>query len=133
MQQTNGFDFLETLPDSCPPSTVTQPNEDTLWRLIKAPVVFPADFKSQRARLPDRAYPDECLARSVSLMTTLAACRLAMKSPYMARMKFSHAIPVPYDTNNGVWHQDGPTHVNWWPYKSVDPLTIVGEVEDLNG
>lgn len=133
MQHTNGFDFLEPLPDSCPPSDVTLPTEKTLWRLIKAPVVFPSDFESQRARLPNHKYPDECLARSISLMTTIGACRSAMKSPYMARMKFSHAIPVPYDAETGVWHQDGATHVNWWPYKSVDPLSIAGKVEDLNG
>ena len=133
MTDTNGLDFLEPLPESCPPTAVVAPTESTLWRLVKTNAVTARDFDSQRERLPNREYSDECMARSVSLVTSLAACRAAIKSPRMARMKFSHAVPVPYDPSYGVWHKDQPTHVNWWPYISVDPLSIAGVVEQLNG
>lgn len=130
MPHTNGFEFLEPLPDSCPPSNVTPPTEPTLWRLLKSGSPCAADFVSQRERLPTRPYDDECLARSISLVTSLAVCRAVVKSP---RMKFSHAVPVPYDPSLGVWHKDSETHVNWWPFKGIDPAAQVGDVEQLNG
>lgn len=130
---TNGFDFLEPLPESCPPTKVTAPSEPTLWRLLRASSHTASDFDSQRKRSSTHKYPDECSARAVSLMTSLAACRAAVKSPRMIKMRFTHAVEVPYSKDNGVWHKDHPTHVNWWPYKSVDPTAIAGKVEVLNG
>ncbi|WP_139197741.1 hypothetical protein [Pseudomonas sp. NFACC05-1] len=133
MSPTNGFDFLEPLPDSCPPENVNTPTEPVLWRLLRASVHTAEDFDSQRKRLSNHKYPDECLARSVSLMTSLAACRAAVKSPLMAKMKFTHAVEIPCDPKLGVWHKDQPNHVNWWPYLTVNPTGIAGRVEDLNG
>lgn len=133
MSQTNGLGFLEPLPNSCPPENLTTPTEPVLWRLLRNSAHTAADFDSQRKRLSNHKYPDECLARSVSLMTSLAACRAAVKSPRMAKMKFTHAVEVPYDPNHGVWHKDLSTHVNWWPYSGVNPTQIAGKVEDLNG
>lgn len=133
MPYSNGLEFLEPLPDSCPPSDVVIPTETVLWRLVRSNTLAAGDFESQRQRLPDRAYPDECLARSVSLVTSLAACRAAIKSPRMMRMRFSHAVPVPCDPALGVWHKDQPNHVNWWPFLSVDPLSVVGGVEQIDG
>ena len=130
---TNGFDFLETLPESCPPAKVNAPSEPTLWRLLRTDNHTASDFDSQRKRSTTHKYPDECSARSVSLMTSLAACRAAAKSPRMVKMKFTHAVEVPFNNTYGVWHKDQPTHVNWWPYKSVDPTAIAGKVEALNG
>lgn len=125
--------YREELPDSCPPATVVAPSTPTLWRLIRSSSLSDSDFDSQRKRSPKRNYPDECLARSVSLVTSLAACRAAIKSPYMARMKFTHAVEIPCRPPLGVWHKDGETHVNWWPYAGVDPVALAGQVEDLNG
>ena len=51
----------------------------------------------------------------------------------MMRMRFSHAVPVPCDPALGVWHKDQPNHVNWWPFLSVDPLSVVGGVEQIDG
>lgn len=133
MSPTNGFDFLEPLPTSCPPEKVVTPTEPVLWRLLRTSAHTAEDFDSQRKRLSSHKYPDECLARSVSLMTSLAACRAAVKSPRMVKMKFTHAVEVPCDPGLGVWHKDQPTHVNWWPYLTVSPTGIAGRVEDLNG
>lgn len=130
MSQANGIDFLEPLPESCPPSEVIAPKESVLWRLLKSGSPTAVDFFSQRERLPTRHYDDECLARSISLVTSLAVCRAVIKSP---RMKFSHAVPVPHDPRCGVWHKDSETHVNWWPYITTDPVSLIGGVEDLNG
>lgn len=133
MSHANGFDFLEPLPPSCPPEEVNMPTEEKLWRLLRANTHTAEDFDSQRKRLSKHTYPDECLARSVSLMTSLAACRAAVKSPRMAKMRFTHAVEIPCDSNFGVWHQDQPNHVNWWPYLTVMPTSIAGKVEELNG
>lgn len=130
MPHTNGVEFLEPLPESCPPIDVTPPSEPTLWRLLKSDAPSAIDFVSQRERLPTRPYDDECLARSISLVTSLAVCRAVIKSP---RMKFSHAVPIAYDPSLGIWHKDSETHVNWWPYKTTDPVSLIGNVENLNG
>jgi hypothetical protein len=133
MTLSNGFEFLEPLPDSCPPIDIVVPTQKVLWRLIKSEAPGASDFDSQRKRLPTRPYPNECTARSVSLVTSLAACRAAVKSPRMVRMKFSHAVQVPCDPALGVWDKDGQTHVNWWPFHSVNPLSVVADVEKLDG
>lgn len=133
VQLIEAVPFREELPESCPPSDVVDPSSPTLWRLIRSASLTDTDFDSQRKRLPNAKYPDECLARSVSLVTSLAACRAAVKSPRMSKMKFTHAVEVPCDPTLGVWHKDGATHVNWWPYSGVNPVELAGQVEDLNG
>lgn len=94
-----------------------------------APAPTLADFDSQRKKQPGRRFRDECGASAISLVTTLEACRAAIKSPRMP--PFSYAVPVIYDPAAGVWHQDKAAHVNWWPYSGVNPLNAVGEAEAL--
>lgn len=124
--------YREDLPPSCPPAEPTPPSTETLWRLLKNPAVSESDFDSQRKRLPSQPYPDECGARAVSLMTSLAACRAAVKTPRMRNMKFTHAIAVAYDPDHGTWDQDAGHHVNWWPLAKTAPLSLTGKVESLN-
>jgi hypothetical protein len=62
-------------------------------------------------------------------MTTLEVCRAAAKSPRMP--KFTHAVPVVVDPATGVWDQNEPHHVNWWPLAQANPLTMLGTVEEL--
>jgi hypothetical protein len=121
--------FLEPLPVSCPPSSPRLPSTDDLWRLLRGASVTHADFDSQRKRLPNRPYPDECTARSVSLVVSFQKCVAMSKSPRLRG--FTHAVRVPYAPHNGVWDQDAPEHVNWWPYAGTDPLHGLGAVEAL--
>lgn len=123
--------FREALPPSCPPAVTQSPSEQKLWRLLMAPAPTVSDFDSQWKKQPHRKFRDECSARAISLVTTLEACRAAAKSPRMP--PFTYAALVTYDPSAGIWHQDKPTHVNWWPYSSIDPLNAVGQVEALDG
>lgn len=122
--------FRENLPPSCPPDQTTIPDQTTLWRLLRSATPTVEDFDSQYKRQPQRRFPDPCTARSVSLITTLEACRAIAKSP---RMKgFTHVAGVGLDAASGVWDQDKPCHVNWWPLATVDPLARILAVEEID-
>jgi hypothetical protein len=122
--------YREPLPTSCPPSNPKVPQEKVLWRLLFGSTVTDADFDSQREKQKTRKFPDECTARSVSLATSLAECRAMAKSPRLPN--FTHAVPLQNDPATGVWDKDKPTHVNWWPYQSTNPLKVIcGKVETL--
>ena len=120
--------YREALPRSCPPNEVVTPKATPLWRLLRSHSVSESDFDSQRKRLPNHPYPDECEAMSVSLSTSLAACRAIAKLP---RSKFTHAVEVRFESSAGVWHQDSPGHVHFWPYHEHDLMTLVGAVNIL--
>lgn len=120
--------YRESLPVSCPPAEVAAPQASPLWRLLRSQSVSESDFDSQRKRLPNHPYPDECGAMSVSLTTSLAACRAIAKSP---RSKFTHAVEIHFQSSAGVWHQDSPGHVHFWPYYGHDLMTLVGAVNTL--
>lgn len=122
-RNTDTMTFREPLPDSCPPANTTHPTDDVLWRMLMAPQVSDADFDSQAEKQKGRKFKNECEGRSVSLVTTLEACRAAVKSPRVP--PFTHAVPVNVDVNAGVWHQDKVTHVHWWPYATSLPLSLV--------
>lgn len=128
MQAVTVHPFREQLPASCPPSAVKQPNCQVLWRMLRSQTTSDSDFDSQRKRLPNHPYPNECDARSVSLVTSLAACRAIAKSP---RSKFTHAVAVNFDPDAGVWHHDKETHVHLWPYKGKNLLSLTGQVVTL--
>lgn len=118
--------FRELLPASCPPQPVNHPTQATLWRLLSKAYVEESDFDSQFEKFKDRKFPDVCAAKGVSLMTSFTVCQAAAKSPRLKRAGFTHAVEVDCCTTRGVWHQDSSSHVNWWPFASVDVLKFVG-------
>jgi hypothetical protein len=121
--------FRESLPDTCPPQAPRHPQHPYLWRLLRDGQPVDADFDSQYLRNPKRTFPDPCSARAVSLITSLDICRAASKSPRMRG--FTHAVRVKCCPSLGVWDQDKPEHVNWWPLKAVDVLQQLGDLEVL--
>lgn len=115
--------FREPLPSSCPPDNCTGPTSDRAWRLLKAATVTNEDFDSAVVKQPSRNFPDMCYARGISLVPTIDMCRSIVKSP---RMKaFTHAVAVTCDAAAGVWHQDSETHVSWWIFDNIQPLSLV--------
>lgn len=122
--------YRETLPASCPPSNSNHPKEASLWRLLCAVAPSKDDFDSQHHKNKTRKFKDQCGARAVSLVTSLEACRAAVKLPWMSA--FTHAVEVKCCPTLGIWDNDKPTHVNWWPYKDVDPLKQLGSVRELD-
>lgn len=128
-QDVSEKEFRESLPPSCPPTEVSSPRVRVMWRLLRAAAPGLSDFDSQRLRLPKHPYSDECSARSVSLLTSEAACRAVALLP---RSKFTHAVQISFDSEAGVWHQDSPNHVNLWPYRETDLMALTGKVAEIN-
>ncbi|RMA60818.1 hypothetical protein C8C96_1841 [Acidovorax sp. 100] len=123
--------YREQLPESCPPQNARHPTESKLWRLLQQQRVTDRDFDSQYLKFPERNFPDMCGAKAVSLMTSLTICRAAAKSPRLKRAGFTHAVEVTCCTTLGIWDQDKPEHVNWWPFSTVNILGHIGPVQVL--
>lgn len=123
--------FREALPASCPPQSVAHPKQPILWRLLSKSHVNDADFDSQFKKFSNRNFPDICSAKAVSLMTDLTTCRSIAKSPRMKNAGFTHVVEVKCCTSMGVWDQDKPYHVNWWPFSLVNVLANVGTPQAL--
>lgn len=123
--------FREALPASCPPQSPRHPKQEHLWRLLRQEAASSEDFDSQYLKFPGRSFPDLCGARAVSLITSIEICRSAAKSPRLKKAAFSHAVKVKCCPSLGVWDQDKPEHVNWWPFSSVDVLAQLGSTEAL--
>lgn len=121
--------YRETLPPSCPPQLATAPSSTVLWRLLKAGTVVSSDFDSAAFKNPNKNFEDQCGAHGISLIPDLDYCKMVVKSPRMRHFKF--AVHITYDASAGAWHQDGAQHVNWWIFKSCDPLELVGKIESL--
>ena len=123
--------FRELLPASCPPSNHQHPQLAASWRLLKINSAQESDFDSHRKRFPNKPFDDECAARSVSLVTTLEACRMMRKSPKPNMKAFKYAVCVVNDKTYGVFDKDGHTHVSLWLVDGVNPIDLTRQVEEL--
>jgi len=110
----------EELPAACPPADAFQPSNMILYRLVNDPPSI-GDFLSSRAEYPHRPFPDECVARSVSLHSDRVACESVAKLP---RHQDKKVAKIVLSQDSGLVKQTfGPQHFSWWRKRSFDPLT----------
>lgn len=119
--------WVESLPDGCPPPDAVPPQDGTYFRLVASVPPTEADFRSYRALFPSRKNPnDECVLRSCSVFTSYAACQEATNNRTQ-RGKRVMALALPGES--GLIKQTGrnPTHFSWWRSAGFDPIAACRE------
>lgn len=112
----------ELLPANCPPSDALQPNNAKFYRFVSHPPQ-PEDFLSQRQSQPHKTFAgiDECLVRSISLMSSKAGCEKLRK---LSKFKSKTVAEIYLTPDSGVIKQtfQKPEHYSWWRKADFDPI-----------
>jgi hypothetical protein len=127
--ETNQFEWVEPLPDGCPPPDAERPNYTEFYRLVKTIPAEDDDFVSFRERNPDRPLKyDECIERSCSLFNTYQQCNRRRKSRIHRAKKIVRIMLTP---ESGLilrtLNQRG--HHSWWRAKGFHPVEHCQEAE----
>ena len=108
--------WIEELPDMCPPDNAFDPDGMTFYRCTKNNPVIESDFHSQRTIHPDTIYPNvsECITRSLSVWDDLEKCLNILKLP-RHKNKQKLVMQLNLTTNDGLVLQTfKPNHYSWW-------------------
>ena len=109
--------WYEDLPKQCPPDDAFNPNGMILYRLAVSEIPTNNDFLSQRYLNPDRIFNNvsECLARSISTLNDIDACKNMIKLPRY-RKRFKSIFELKLDEKDGVIKQTfkKSEHFSWW-------------------
>lgn len=110
---------VASLPLGCPPNDA-MPCTSVMYRLVAAPQIAPTDFISHFELYPSRSFPDECIARGLSVFLSFeAACKLRKR--FRAYSQFRIAV-ASFPEAVGVIKQTGSCHHHtWWPEEGTDP------------
>lgn len=127
-------DFLEDLPDGCPPEDATPPEAASVIRLAKDPHPDPAHFASHAARgLPLRG-PMTCSYASCSLFFHDAGFDQLNAMRRLPRFKnFKYAYILKVDANSGLGLAGAGKHLDLWMFKSFNPVSAIESVEVMHG
>ena len=118
------MDYLESLPEGCPPEDAYSPNDQTFFRLSFNSPPQEKDFFSWRNLNPERNLPPqitECRALSVSVYNKAVECEQLTKLPkFKSRDSFVYSISLVRE--DGAIKQTGRNvnHYSWWISRDFD-------------
>lgn len=118
------IEWAEHLPSACPPEDASFPDRDEYYRLVSSIPPVQKDFHSYRMLYPNKYFQlGECIARSVSLLTSYEECNRIMKLPRYKNNNMTIACLV-LEAESGVVLQTGTnrSHFSWWRAKEFDPI-----------
>lgn len=118
------YEWVEELPQDCPPTEAVPPNNDAYFRLVNIPVSS-QDFDSHRRLFPKKFFRvSECVARSTSLFSNLSACVEMRKFPLHRGKKLVRLI-LPPDSGLVMSTGEKDDHLSWWRATGFDPIGAV--------
>jgi len=121
-------EWREELPDNCPPPEAFDPNSRKFYRLVKNLPPTDRDFYSTRQESPERKIGSECIARSVSILSTKEGC-LKRKSLPLLRNKIPAEITLPSGSGLVMQTLQDKFHYSWWVKRGFDPIPHCQRVE----
>ncbi len=114
--------WIEELPDRCPPDNAFDPDGMTFYRLARTNPITENDFLSQRQLYPNTIFKEvsECIARSLSIWDNFDKCTNVMKLP--RHKKNPKVVMQLYlRTGDGVVLQTfKENHYSWWRTTNFD-------------
>lgn len=127
-----GYCFPDYFPEGCPPAEATSENI-VLYRLCKGLLPAEGDFLSFFEKNPDK-YKGNVLAYGLSVFPNAEDCQKAKdKSPRLRKECSGIAFGQVTEDKGKILrtpNKSNPTHITWWMYKDVKPLSFF---EEYNG
>ena len=116
--------YLEALPLNCPPETAVEVTTVTsVYRLIAKGSPEMEDFRSHRALYPAKRYPNECIARGLSVFRNESDAESML---LLKKFLGKGVCRVKLSPNAGRLTQQKSnhnSHSTWWPYATFDILS----------
>ncbi len=118
------MDWIEELPDNCPPKSAEKPNGE-FFRLVENNPADKDDFASHRAVWPKKKFNvSECIARSLSIFSDVSGAEKIKKLP---RHKSKSIVKFVLKKDMGLIEQTGRDkfHHSWWRNNETDILNLI--------
>lgn len=120
--------WTEPLPEQCPPAQAVKPDGQTFYRLTENSVPSENDFRSLMALFPLRRFPDQCIARAVSIWDDPVRCSDLRKLP---RHRGKTLVAFKLDASDGVIQQTFQAgHYSWWRTNAFD-VASASQVKEI--
>lgn len=119
-KETHQIEWVNTLPENCPPENILVPEDEEFYRLlINEDVIIEEDWKSQKELHPDNIYKGENLINAHGLSILKEANHNLFKLPRYKRFKGLAKIIL--NPSDGVLKKTyGDKHYTWWRTTSFD-------------
>lgn len=113
------MNWIEQLPDKCPPNDAMNPNGLTFYRLTKTSPITEKDLHSQRRLQPNKSFEiEECIVCSLSIWQNVDNCIELLKLPLHKKKLI---VKFVLHSNDGlVLKTFGPNHYSWWATDSFN-------------
>ena len=119
------MEWVETLPDMCPPEDAYLPSGEHYYRISQGNPVDDSDFFSQRKMSPGQVFTgngvDECVTRAVSVFRNIECAKKKLKLP---KFKGGCIAEIVLNSKDGVVKKTfKDSHYSWWRTKCFDITT----------
>jgi hypothetical protein len=107
------YEWVETLPVSCPPVAAAAPEGD-YFRVVSAFPPQVSDFNSTRQENLEKVFNvDECLVCSCSIFSKYSECEKLLKLP---RRRNKRIVGIHLSSDSGLVLRtfERPFHYSWW-------------------
>lgn len=125
--------FLEDLPDQCPPAEAVDSSFSMVYRIVYNNPVSVDDFLSRAAKgQPTPGGVSDCRNASCSLFSHLIKMRAQAKLPKFRGNGTPRIAYLNIQQGAGLAVENPKTqHIDFWGFKSFDPTSAVIKVEDV--
>nr|DAH62789.1 MAG TPA: hypothetical protein [Caudoviricetes sp.] len=127
------MEYLEPLPDQCPPHEAKEAGYELAYRIVFSDPVAKDDFLSRAAK--GQTTPlgvSDCRNASCSLSTHLTKMRGQAKLPKFRKNGSPRIAYLRIAEGSGRALENGNTnHIDFWAYKSFDPIAAIIKLENV--
>jgi hypothetical protein len=123
------YEWVEKLPDICPPQNAMPPKGD-FFRVVTTFPPKEVDFNSTRQDNPLKIFAiDECLVRSCSIFSDYSEGKKLLKLP-RHRNKIVIRITLTADSGLILRTFERPNHYSWWRDRRFPLVNHIHTIED---
>ena len=117
------MEWIENLPERCPPTEAVEPSGQTFYRLGNNNPPQEKDFLSwQASNIGKQSKFGECIAKSLSLWSNADSCLKIRKLPLHKEEKY--LIRITLDRGDGLIENTfKANHYSWWRSRAYDITT----------